>query len=181
MSNTIKPLNDKFNTMKINKFIFFIFFPFFKINLGNADINSDTAISGAGATVITPITIVTTANLLFGSVEPTNVAGTVTVSPGGGRSSTNVVLSSMALGSPASFYLSGNPGFGFSIVLPSSVTLTGPGASMQLSQFTSTPSSTGSLNASGNTTINVGGTLAIGANQAAGTYSGNFSITVNYY
>ena len=32
----------------------------------------------------------------------------------------------------------------------------------------------------GNFNFPVGGTLAVGANQAAGTYSGTFSITLNY-
>ena len=147
----------------------------------NADENaSDSA--NAGATVVAPVTLVKTADLLFGSVAPASFAsGTVTVDPTGGRISSNVVLSSMNLGSPASFYLTGNPGAGFSINLPSSITLTGPGNSMQLTTFTSSPASIGSFNVSGNATINVGGTLTVGANQAGGVYSGSFSITVDYY
>ncbi len=34
--------------------------------------------------------------------------------------------------------------------------------------------------AGGSDTFNVGATLHVGATQAAGTYSGTFSVTVNY-
>lgn len=163
-----------------NLLVAFIFF-IYQLT-AHADKNSDSVNAQASATVVAPVTLVKTADLLFGSVAPASFApGTVTIYPAGGRISTNVVLSSMHLGNPASFYLTGNPGAGFSINLPSSITLTGPGNSMQLTTFTSSPASTGSFNASGNATINVGGTLTIGANQAAGVYSGSFSITVDYY
>lgn len=147
----------------------------------HAATNSSTT-NSASATVVAPVTLVKTADLLFGSVAPAAFAsGTVTVYPTGGRIGSNVVLSLTNSGNPASFYLTGNPGAGFSIDLPNSIILTGPGNSMQLTTFTSSPSSVGSFNASGNATINVGGTLTIGANQAAGVYSGSFSITVDYY
>lgn len=148
----------------------------------NADTNSDSVNANASATVIAPVTLVKTADLLFGAVVASTLyPGTVTVSPAGGRIGSNLILSSADLGNPASFYLTGNPGVGFSINLPSSIILTGPGNSMQLTTFTSSPASIGSFNASGNATINVGGTLTVGANQAAGVYSGSFSITVDYY
>lgn len=148
----------------------------------HADEKKSSTTNSASATVVAPVTLVKTADLLFGSVAPSSfTSGTVTVYPTGGRISSNVVLSLTNSGNPASFYLTGNPGAGFSIDLPSSIILTGPGNSMQLTTFTSSPSSIGSFNASGNATINVGGTLTVGANQAAGVYSGSFSITVDYY
>jgi hypothetical protein len=90
------------------------------------------------------------------------------------------MLSATALGNPASFSITGGAGGGFSIVLPSSVTLTGPGTSIQLTSLTSNPSSVGTFGAGGTATLSVGGTLGISANQAAGIYSGSFSVTVNY-
>lgn len=141
---------------------------------------ADSTTTTATAKVVSPVTLVKTADLLFGTIIPTMTAGTVTMSPIGGRTSSNVTLSTIALGNAAAFYLTGKSGSGFSIVLPSNITLTGPGASMQLSVFKSTPSLVGSFNTSGNATVNVGATLAVGANQAAGVYSGSFSITVDY-
>jgi hypothetical protein len=53
---------------------------------------------------------------------------------------------------------------------------------MTVDNFTSTPTTSGTLSAAGAQTIDVGATLNVGANQAAGTYvSGTpFSVTVNY-
>ena len=44
---------------------------------------------------------------------------------------------------------------------------------------TSTPSGSGTLVA-GTATVNVGGTLNVGLNQAAGNYTGTYPVTVNY-
>lgn len=83
--------------------------------------NSSTT-NSASATVVAPVTLVKTADLLFGSVAPAAFAsGTVTVYPTGGRIGSNVVLSLTNSGNPASFYLTGNPGAGFSIDLPNSI------------------------------------------------------------
>ncbi len=136
--------------------------------------------SPAVATVIAPITIATTANLVFGTVQPKAIAGSVTLSASGTRTGSNVVLSSMALGNAASFNITGYANANFTIALPSSVTLTGPGTAMTLSNFTSSLGTSSTLSAAGTQTLGVGGTLAIAANQTPGVYSGSFSVTVNY-
>ncbi len=167
--------------MRIQNLLILLLLSVYQVNVyADKDSSSDSA--NASATVVAPVTLVKTADLLFGSVAPASFAtGTVTIDPNGGRMSANVVLSSMGLGNPASFYLTGDPGAGFSINLPSSITLTGPGNPMQLNAFTSSPTSIGTFSPSGTATINVGGTLTVGANQAAGIYLGSFSISVDYY
>jgi hypothetical protein len=110
--------------------------------------------------------------------------GTVVVSPAGVRSGNGaVVLLSGGTVSSAAFTLS-ESGTGeslawTSIALPASATLTGSdGASMTLTNFTSTPS--GSLAGSTLTVLSVGATLNVAANQRAGSYSGTFAVTVDY-
>lgn len=134
----------------------------------------------ATAIVITPITVATTANLVFGAVQPKSVAGSVTLSPSGTRTGSNVVLSSMALGNAAGFNITGYANANFTIALPSSITLSGPGTAMTLSSFTSSLGTSGTLSTAGTATLRVGGTLAIAANQTPGVYSGSFNVTVNY-
>jgi spore coat protein U-like protein len=51
---------------------------------------------------------------------------------------------------------------------------------MTVNAFTSTPSGTGTFNSGGTATLNIGATLAVGANQTAGSYTGTFSVTVDY-
>lgn len=141
---------------------------------------SDSASSNASAIVITPITVATTAHLVFGAVQPKSIAGSVTLSPSGTRTGSNVVLSSMALGNAARFNITGHANANFTIALPSSITLTGPGTAMTLSSFTSNLGTSGTIGAAGTAILRVGGTLAIAANQAPGSYSGSFNVTVNY-
>lgn len=86
-----------------------------------------------------------------------------------------------AQGSSASFDLTGSPNATYQITLPADnqVTLAGSqGGSMSLSSFTSSPSGQGQLNASGTQTVYVGATLGVGSNQAAGSYSGSFNVTI---
>ena len=52
---------------------------------------------------------------------------------------------------------------------------------MTLGGFTTTLTGLqGSLNTSGNGSFGIGGTLTVNANQAIGTYSGSFTVTLNY-
>jgi hypothetical protein len=51
---------------------------------------------------------------------------------------------------------------------------------MAVSTYTFNPTSGTSTNASGTMALNVGATLAVGANQTAGTYTGTYTLTVSY-
>lgn len=122
-------------------------------------------------------------DLSFGAFVA-GTGGTVTISPQGARSGSGDITlmagGQFSQGSAASFDLSGSSNATYQVALPSdgSVTLTGSqGGSMSLSAFTSAPSGSGQLNPQGSQTLYVGATLAVGSNQAAGSYSGSFSVT----
>lgn len=134
------------------------------------------------ATIIAPIILVKTADLAFGNFTPTATAGTVTLSPDGTRTGSNVILSSTAEGNAASFNLNGNAGSSFTVSLPSSATLIGPGASiMHMNSFSTNLTGTNIFGVGGSvTTLKIGGILTVGANQAFGPYYGNFNLFVNY-
>lgn len=141
-----------------------------------------TISANSSVTIVKPMALTKTADLVFGSLAPTKKAGTVTMSPAGIRTSKDVILSPTATGHAATFNLTGIANAIFSIILPHSTTLTGPGASMKVSAFTSTPSQRRpvTFNRNGTATLAIGAKLAVGANQTPGTYTGIFSITVNY-
>lgn len=129
-------------------------------------------------------TVISTQDLSFGAFAA-GTGGTVTISPQGARTATgDVTLMTGGLasqGSSASFDLTGSPNATYQITLPTdnAVTLTGSqGGSMSLSSFTSSPSGQGQLNASGTQTVYVGAALGVGSNQAAGSYSGSFNVTM---
>lgn len=151
---------------------------------------SGSASASGKAYIVTAISISSNQDLLFGQIVSDTVGGAVTIGNDGTRTSTEPVLLSQS-GSlystvqQAVFAITGEPGYVYTITLPSSaVTLSGTGSTpptMTVDTFTSNPTSTGTLDATlGTSTLNVGATLHVGANQTPGLYSGTFSVTVAY-
>ncbi len=109
----------------------------------------------------------------------TGTAGTVTVTTAGGRTSVDVDLLG---GTPAaaSFDVTGKGNANYSITFSSPATLTSGGNSMTVDTFNHDAGGSPTLPGGGSETFNVGATLHVGGTQAAGTYSGTFTATVNY-
>lgn len=128
------------------------------------------------------IAISNTQGLVFGRFVAGS-GGAVTVSPAGGRSASGgVVLVPSGPGAAAQFVVSGDANLSYAISLPGNgvVSLTSGVNSMAVNNFTSSPSPTGTLGAGGTQTLFVGATLSVGSNQASGSYTGAFDVTVNY-
>ncbi len=130
-------------------------------------------------------------DLDFGDIIPGPSAGVVRILPDGTRTTTGGVSVVGSTHQPARF--AGLGSFNQQVLISVSsntIQLIGPGAPMTLSQFEigSTPTAILSTaptrfritNTNGQFNFPVGARLAVGANQAAGNYSGNFSITLNY-
>ncbi len=129
------------------------------------------------ATVASMISISSVTSLDFGIMSPTVSSGTVTISTTGTRSSANVDLI-VGITSAAQFDVSGEAGLTYSISLPVSTTLIGPGTDMVVDTFVN--SAVSQLSGGGTDTFNVGATLHVGGSQASGTYTGTFPVTANY-
>lgn len=143
--------------------------------------NAQSASAGftANARIVTPISIVKVTDMNFGDVVPG--AGTVILTPAGGRSVTGSTNLGNTLGvSAATFTVSGQGSATYSIALPVAATIASSGNTMNVGTFTSTPTPTGTLSAGGSQTLALGATLTVVAGQATGTYSGPFSVSVNY-
>lgn len=145
----------------------------------------------AQVAIITPLSFINYESLDFGQIIPANVAGTVTISSNNIRSATNGIVLVGTDYQVARFAGMGLQGQRVRIrITPNTVTLAGPGPAMTVSNFIIGPGSTlqqvgGSPNyrimpANGIFTFTVGGSLNVGANQPAGTYSGNFTATLDY-
>ncbi len=143
-----------------------------------------SATATASATIITPIAISKTVDMNFGNVAVSAVAGTVVITPAGVRTKTGGVTLPVVAGtiSAASFTVTGLGSYTYTITLPSTpLTISNGANAMTVNAFTSTPSGTGILSG-GSQVLNVGATLNVGVNQAAGLYTSAtpFSVTVNY-
>ena len=58
--------------------------------------------------------------------------------------------------------------------------MTGPGTAMALGNFTHDAGGSPAFDGSGDLSFNVGADLTVNASQAAGEYSGSYSVTVDY-
>ncbi len=134
------------------------------------------------ATFTNPLTITEDLELDFGSLIPGTIAGTVTIAvPSGSstRSGIDVIFLDSTF-SHGEFTVTGDGGAAFTITLPASITLSGPGADMTVDTFTTNPASPTTIIFTGEREVRVGATLHVGAFQAAGSYTGPYTITVEY-
>lgn len=135
-----------------------------------------TATGTANATVLTPIAISAGTALNFGTLSANASGGTVTVTAAGARSTTGTVVVTSGAFSAASFTVTGTGSSTFAVTYPASFNVTSGANNMAV---TVTGAATGTL-ASGTATLPVGGTLTVGAAQAAGSYTGTYTMTVEY-
>lgn len=146
---------------------------------GGTEVMAASELGTANSTVVAPIAISAGTAMEFGTIAPTGSAGTVALAANDATTATNVDELS---GTPAAgvFTVSGGALATYSITLPgSAVTLTGtPSGTMTIDNFVSDAGS--ALDGSGSATINVGATLNVGASQTAGTYTGTYTVSVNY-
>ena len=145
----------------------------------------------AQVSMVTPLSFIEVDNLDFGRIIPSTTAGTVTLSPTNVRTATGGIV---LVGND--FQAARFAGMGRVLqrvrirITPNTITLTGPGPAMTVTNFTIDPQGTllqigGSQNyrilpLNGIFWFNVGARLSVGANQPAGVYSGTFNATLDY-
>lgn len=150
-------------------------------------VNAATTTATATATVISPISITKNSDLAFGKISAAASPGTITISPNGARTASGVTGSGAT--TAAAFQVNGEPSTTYAIdTSATTANLTSGSDTMALtlisdftgSTATSGTQTTGTLDGTGKQTLFVGGTLAVGANQPAGSYSGTVSVAVSY-
>ncbi len=146
-----------------------------------------TASSSATAVIYSALSITNTQDLDFGVIIPSAAAGTVAMNAAGAVVLTNVTAHPSSAPLPAVFHVVGEPNETYDIAITDPpVTLTGPAANtMTISAIVSNPAegvNTGLLSGAGVQDISIGGTLQVGINQAAGTYTNAnaITVTINY-
>lgn len=140
---------------------------------------SDTG--NASATVVGPLAIAESQALSFGNFAA-GTGGTVVIATDGSRTATgDVNLSSADAGQQGTFDVTGTSGYTYAITLPAgAATLDdGSGNTMSVDTWVSNPSGTGTLTG-GSETVNVGATITVGSGQTAGTYTGTYTVSVEY-
>ncbi|MEO1169719.1 MAG: DUF4402 domain-containing protein [Pseudomonadota bacterium] len=136
------------------------------------------------AVIVTPLSLVNTTDLEFGTLLAGSTAGTVVINPNNdARSTTGGVTAAGSGGQAAQFWTYGGPRQFIYVTRGPLPVLdrVGGGGSMNVSRLTLNGSVFRYLNSAGLLDLRVGGTLQVGADQAPGTYEGDFQITVTYF
>lgn len=140
----------------------------------------------ATATSLTPISLLETVMMNFGTVAGGRLPGTVIMDTLGARSSTgDAQIITSGPGNAGSFQITGEPALSYSLLVSGPAVLENAGG-QQLTASGFTNNSAGTVPASGIEVFQIGATLNLQAGQAAGNYStatgggSAFTITVNY-
>ncbi|MGA0604404.1 DUF4402 domain-containing protein [Phenylobacterium sp. VNQ135] len=156
----------------------------------NAVNGNDITRTGSGrATVRRSLKIVKSSDLSFGRVvRPSSGSNTVAVNATTGlpaiTGAGNAVHVPPVTVSRAAYQVTGEGGQTFTLAVPSSATMSGPGGNLTvtLTKFPNTTSGTlsGSANSDGTYDFWVGGSFPITTTTESGTYTGAFTVTVTY-
>ncbi len=143
-----------------------------------------TDVATSTATVITPISLTNVSGIDFGTIAvDATLPGTVVIASDGNYSTTgDVTVTADSTPAPATFTVSGEDTYAYTIVLPTEPIILTDGATtestMNLNAITSNAS--GSIGSSAET-FNVGGTLNVASGQAAGSYTNTLDLSVTVY
>ncbi len=149
---------------------------------GHAQTATASATANVSARIVAPLEIIKEVDLAFGNIAAGTSAGTVTIATDGARTG-NGGITLIAAGnnsSAASFVVVGYPDATYTIDLPSSIVISYNSDEMVVDNFVSDLGSVSQLSSIGEDLLNVGATLNVDANQAAGLYTGTFDVIVAY-
>ena len=139
--------------------------------------NAATQTATADVRIISAVTLTQDVGLNLGVVAASAAGGTVTL-PNTSDVRTCAGVTCVGTAQRGQFTVSGAAtGFVVLVNTPLSTTLAGPGTAMTLAL---SPSLVNFTSTGAAQTFFVGGTLAVGANQTAGTYNGTYTVTADY-
>ena len=146
--------------------------------------HAETFSGSTQVAIVTPLSLINTDTLRFGSIIAGTTAGTVTIDPfTEGRITTGGATAYGGAVSAGKFTGASDGTSHLKIDVPvGSITLTriGGGATMLVDNFTINGNKNNWVPGGTIYTFNVGARLRVNANQMAGTYTGTYNVTVNY-
>ncbi|MGE0092747.1 MAG: DUF4402 domain-containing protein [Bacteroidales bacterium] len=141
------------------------------------------ATATAGATIVSPLSISNSRNLDFGTIVANSEnAGTVTLAATSDATSsaTGVTMAPSSVSNTAVFAINGDANRTFNITMPATVTLAGPDNAEMIITLAKNLDDDNNVLTGGTSTLYVGGSLAVAANQAAGAYTAEFNVAIAY-
>jgi len=149
------------------------------LSMGSTGAQAATDTATATANILEVVTVTQNANLNFGTIVPDSgvgaTSGTVAISAAGTRTCAANLVCSLAT-TAAGFDVTGSTGQTVDVSVPASVTLNGGGSSMSATLS----GSAATIVLDGTDAFTVGGTLTVGVDQTSASYTGTFTVTVDY-
>lgn len=146
--------------------------------LASTGANAATQTATAEVDIIAAVQLAQNDGLDLGVVASSAVAGTVALPTTGNTRTCSAGVTCVGTALRGRFTVSGaTSGYVVAISVPASTTLSSGGNNMTLSL---TPSITSFTSTGAAEVFYVGGSLAVGANQAAGTYTGTYAVSADY-
>ncbi len=139
--------------------------------------NAATVNADAEVDILAPVELQQMAVLDFGVVAPGAAAGTVTLTSGSDVRTCSAGIACIGAAQRGRLDVRAAAGYAVDITVAASTTLIGAGPAMNLNLD---PSTTGVVATGAWQTFHVGGVLTIGANQTAGTYTGQYNVSADY-
>jgi hypothetical protein len=149
------------------------------LGLGATAANATVGSGTAQANIVSAIQIFEDAGLNFGTIVPAASGATVVINTTNGKSCGAGLTCSGASVSGA-LHATGTANQAVTIATAASTSLSDGGTNTMSVTGIAPSISSGNLGASSRIDFTVGATLNVGASQAAGVYTGNYSVTVNY-
>ena len=143
-----------------------------------AQAQAATQTADARVTILTAVQLAQNDVLDFGVVASGATAGTVTLPIGSNTRTCSASVTCVGTALRGRFTVTGaSNGYSVAITVPTSATLTSGTNTMAVAL---TPSITGFTSTGAAQSFFVGGTLTVGASQAAGLYTGTYTVSANY-
>lgn len=151
--------------------------------------SSASANATGSTTIIQPVTVTKTSDLIFGrvvrpatgsdTISITNASDVVTATGG----TAFPIATTGVTTSRAKFTVAGEGGQTVSITVPATFSMSGPGTALVVTlsgDKTASQSLGGTLGTSSSIVVNVGGSFALASTEATGAYSGSFTVSAAY-
>jgi Mat/Ecp fimbriae major subunit len=130
--------------------------------------------------VLAAVEVTVDADLDFGVVAASAAGGTVTVAAASAATPSASGVTYISGGAPAEFRVTqASDGEVIDLTVDNPSPLTGAGTDIVLSSLTISATDI-TFDSANLETVYVGGTITLGANQAAGVYTGSFDVTAEY-
>ena len=145
----------------------------------NSKAKATTLNANASVTIQAALTILENTQLSFATIATSGASGTATMDNMGVVTVDGSGNSASGTATRGSLLISGDASSSITVSVGSS-SLTGTGSAILFTPDVTVSSSCVALDISGECTLEVYGSLALGVSQISGSYTGNYTVTANY-